>query len=91
MVLWGYTKHDRHIAGDTHIPSDMSMGIHKPQGHPYHCDTPTIYGIFCEAVVSSQQLFDDYAVKTEGTFVCACVRRTMRGVRELRDFSQTQN
>ena len=28
---------------------------------------------------------------TEGTFVCACVRRTMRGVRELRDFSQTQN
>ena len=23
----------------THIPSDMSMGIHKPQGHPYHCDT----------------------------------------------------
>ena len=39
MVLWGYTKHDRHIAGDTHIPSDMSMGIHKPQGHPYHCDT----------------------------------------------------
>ena len=28
---------------------------------------------------------------TEGTFVCACVRRTMRGVRELRDFNQTQN
>ena len=27
-------------------------------------DTPTIYGIFCEAVVSSQQLFDDYAVNT---------------------------
>ena len=25
--------------GDTHIPSDMSMGIHKPQGYPYHCDT----------------------------------------------------
>ena len=24
--------------GDTHIPSDMSMGIHKPHGHPYHCD-----------------------------------------------------
>ena len=29
--------------------------------------------------------------QTEGTIVCACVRRTMRGVRELRDFSQTQN
>ena len=25
--------------GDTHIPSDMSMGIHKPQAYPYHCDT----------------------------------------------------
>ena len=25
--------------GDTHIPSDMSMGIHKPQRYPYHCDT----------------------------------------------------
>ena len=25
MVLWGYTKHDRHIAGDTHIPSDMRV------------------------------------------------------------------
>ena len=25
--------------GDTHIPSDMSMGIHKPQGYPYHCDS----------------------------------------------------
>ena len=21
-------KHDRHIAGDTHIPSEVSMGIH---------------------------------------------------------------
>ena len=29
--------------------------------------------------------------RPEGTFVCACVRRTMRGVRETRDFSQTQN
>ena len=25
--------------GDTHIPSDMSIGIHKPQGYSYHCDT----------------------------------------------------
>ena len=25
--------------GDTRIPSDMSMGIHKPQGYPYHCDS----------------------------------------------------
>ena len=29
--------------GDTHIPSDMSMGIHKPQGHPYHCDNGFLY------------------------------------------------
>ena len=28
---------------------------------------------------------------TEGTFVCACVRRTMREVRESRDFSRTQS
>ena len=25
--------------GDTHIPSDISIGIHKPQGYPYHCDS----------------------------------------------------
>ena len=23
-----YTEHGRHIAGDTHIPSEVSMGIH---------------------------------------------------------------
>ena len=28
VVLWGYAEHDRHIAGDTHIPSEVSMGIH---------------------------------------------------------------
>ena len=27
--------------GDTHIPSDKSMGIHKSQGYPYHCDRAT--------------------------------------------------
>ena len=27
------------LTGDTHIPGDISMGIHKPQGHPYHCDS----------------------------------------------------
>ena len=26
------------IHGGTHIPSDMSIGIHKPQGYLYHCD-----------------------------------------------------
>ena len=31
-VLWVST-------GDTHIPSDMSIGIHKPQGYLYHCDS----------------------------------------------------
>ena len=29
--------------GDTHIPSDMSMGIHKPQGYPYHCDSAILF------------------------------------------------
>ena len=33
--------------GDTHIPSDMSMGIHKPQGYPYHCDRGIVI-FFCE-------------------------------------------
>ena len=27
IVGW-YAEHDRHIAGDTHIPSEVSMGIH---------------------------------------------------------------
>ena len=34
--------------GDTHIPSDMSMGIHKPQEYPYHCDTGVkLTPVFC--------------------------------------------
>ena len=28
------------IHGDTHIPSDMSIGIHKPQGYTYITVTP---------------------------------------------------
>ena len=32
--------------GDTHIPSDMSIGIHKPQGYSYHCDSGTIYNFY---------------------------------------------
>ena len=28
MYIGWYAEHDRHIAGDTHIPSEVSMGIH---------------------------------------------------------------
>ena len=35
LVMWElgwYTEHGRHIAGDTHIPSEVSMGIHISLG-----------------------------------------------------------
>ena len=28
----------RHFGGDTHITSDMSVGIHISRGYTYHCD-----------------------------------------------------
>ena len=31
-MYWWYAEHDRHIAGDTHIPSEVSMGIHISLG-----------------------------------------------------------
>ena len=29
----------RHFGGDTHITSDMCVGIHISWGYTYHCDT----------------------------------------------------
>ena len=29
----------RHFGGDTHITSDMCVGIHISRGYTYHCDT----------------------------------------------------
>ena len=28
----------RHFGGDTHITSDMCVGIHISRGYTYHCD-----------------------------------------------------
>ena len=48
------------LTGDTHIPSDISMGIHKPQGHPYHCDTATALSITaCDRPVPASLLQPD--------------------------------
>ena len=62
MVLSGYTKHDRHIAGDTHIPSDMSMGIHKPQGHPYHCDSGDVLTACFRDIRSQRSIRMDFVI-----------------------------
>ena len=32
----------RHFGGDTHITSDMCVGIHISLGYTYHCDTGSL-------------------------------------------------
>ena len=42
---------------------------------------------YAPAIYTSKRCSFILPIVTEGAFVCACLRRTMRGVRELRDFS----
>ena len=50
--------------GDTHIPSDMSIGIHKPQGYPYHCDTDILKIVNNEPAMLLFNKTLRYAIKT---------------------------